>query len=380
MTVYLDWAATALPDEEIYREALEASLRFPGNPSALHQRGREAKAALEEDRSRCAALLGCPADRLFFTSGGSESNNTVLLSYLTDRKPGQIIVSTLEHASLSGPLEVLKKQGFSLKFIKPDHRGIISPDKLRKIINRDTRLVSIMAVHNESGAIQPLKELTGAVREFERNEGSRPIHFHSDMVQAPGKMALNLTELDVDSASFSAHKIRGPKQSGLLYLKKNRAVLYRGGGQEGGIRPGTESLFNSRSMALSLEKWGKQVYRGEAAGLLLNKLAELKGIVFNPPARLSEPELYAPAIINFSLPPLPGEVLQRIADEKGFCLSTGSACSSNKKSQTDGLLSMGIDHNRAHCSVRISLGPTTTEEEVIRFIECLEEIRSAYVF
>jgi cysteine desulfurase len=380
MSIYLDWAATALPDETIYREALEASLQFPGNPSAQHGIGKKAKATLEEDRSRCAAVLGCSGDRLFFTSGGTESNNMVLLSYLTERKPGRIIVSTLEHASLSGPLDVLKKQGFQIKLITPDERGLISPEKLAKALNEDTRLVSVMAVHNESGALQPIKELVETVRNFEKKEGCRTIHFHSDMVQAPGKIALNLTEWDVDSASFSSHKIRGPKQTGLLYLKKDRPVLFKGGGQEKGIRPGTESLFNSHSMALSLEKWGQDVYRGVEAELILKELAKIDGLRFNPPARLTEPEHYAPAIINFSLPPLPGEVLQRIMNEKGFCLSTGSACSSNKKSQTDSLTSMGISKETAHCSVRVSIGPTTKTEEVVQFIECLKEIKSSYVF
>ncbi|MDC7221848.1 MAG: cysteine desulfurase family protein [Spirochaetales bacterium] len=380
MSTYLDWAATALPDETIYREALEASLNHPGNPSAQHSMGAEAKEQLEEDRKRCAARLGCPAERLFFTSGGSESNNIVLLSRLNDRKPGQIIISSLEHASLSEPVELLKKQGHKIKILTPDERGIIPPQKLARALNEETRLVSLIAVHNETGVRQPIKELVAELRAFEQREGVRTIQFHSDMVQAPGKMTLNLEELGVDSASFSAHKIRGPKQSGLLYLKKDMAVFYRGGGQERGIRPGTESLFNSRSMALSLEKWGSEAWKGETAELLLKELSQIKGLLLNPAARLTEQELYAPAIVNFSLAPLPGEVLQRVLNEQGFCISTGSACSSNKKSQTGGLISMGIDKSRAHCSVRVSLGPATTKEEILSFIDCLKGIQSQYAF
>ncbi len=381
MTVYLDWAATALPDGDIYREAADRGLENWGNPSARHGRGFSAREALEEDRRRCAERLNCPAETLYFTSGGTESNNIVLLSRLADRTPGRIIISSLEHPSLSGPAELLKKQGADLKILRPDGRGRIDPEKLEKQLDRNTRLVSVMAVHNETGALQPLGEIVRRVREFEKREGGRRVHIHSDMVQAPGKIPVDLTGLDLDSASFSAHKIRGPKGAGLLYLRlrKELSVLYRGGGQERGMRPGTESLLNSRAMALSLEKWADPS-PSPAAELLLKELSRLGGIRFNPPARLTEPELFAPEIINFSLPPLPGEVLQRILSEKGIYISTGSACSSNKKSHTEGLKSMGIDDKTAHSSVRVSLGPATTEEEIGLFLEALREIGKDYVF
>jgi cysteine desulfurase len=379
MRVYLDWAATAMPDESIYREALESSLEGWGNPSARHEEGFKARATLEEDRKRCAAVLNCEADRLFFTSGGTESNNMVLLSRLTDRNPGRIIISSLEHPSLSGPAEILKKQGAELKILRPDARGLINPDRLEKLLDKNTRLVSIMAVHNETGALQPLQEIVRRIREFSARENSRPVHIHCDMVQAPGKIPLDLTALDLDSASFSAHKIRGPKGVGLLFLKKDLPVLFRGGGQERNIRPGTESLFNSRAMALSLEKWGRP-REPEAGQSLLRELSSIKGIRFNPPARLTEPDHYAAGIINFALPPLPGEVLQRILSEKGFYISTGSACSSNKKSHTEGLKSMGVDEKTAHCSVRVSLGPITSEEEIRLFLEALREIGQGNVF
>ena len=379
MILYLDWAATASPDEEIYREALEWSLKYPGNPSSQHELGTEAKERLEEDRTRCARVLRCPADRLFFTSGGSESNNLVILSRLADRNPGRMIISSLEHPSLSEPQELMKKKGAEVKLLKPEANGILSPDKLARLLDKNTRMVSLMAVHNETGAIQPIEELVQTVRDVEKDEGSRPIHFHSDMVQAPGKIPLDLEASGLDSASFSAHKLRGPKGVGLLYLKKDQAVLYRGGGQEKGIRPGTESLFNSHAMALSLEKWGKPWGR-EASDFLLSELKGMEKVLFNPPARREEPEHFAPSIFNISLPPLPGEVLQRILNEEGFAVSTGSACSSNKKSRTQGMLSMGVDEKTAHCSIRISLGPTTGRDELAPFTAALKKISQGYVF
>ena len=381
MSIYLDWAATALHDEEILRAALNRAMLAQGNPSSRHEMGFKARSILEEDRERCAQVLGCQADKLFFTSGGTESNNLVLLSHLHDRTPGRIIISSLEHPSLSEPSELLNKSGAELKILKSDKRGIITPETLKKHLTKETRLVSIMAVHNESGVIQPLGELIKTVRDFQKKEGGRPIHFHSDMVQAAGKISFNLKELDLDSASFSAHKIRGPKGSGLLYLKKELTSLYRGGGQEKGIRSGTESIQNSSAMAFCLEKWASPSQKKNPVyESFLNDLKSLKSIIFNPPARITEPHLFVPQIINLSLPPLPGEVLQRVLNEKGFCISTGSACSSRKKSNTQGLLSMGISEKTAHCSVRVSLGPETTGKEKDKFISCLKDIMGEYVF
>jgi cysteine desulfurase len=380
--VYLDWAATAVQDKKILEDSVTKAIEFQGNPSARHDRGYQAHEALEESRNRCAHVLNCSPEYLYFTSGGTESNNAVILSRLLERNQGQIIVSSLEHPSVTEPAELLKKTGTTVKIIKPDGRGIIEPDKLAKYLTGETKMISIMTVHNETGVIQPLKELVSVVRAFETNEGGRPIHFHSDMVQAPGKIGINLLESGIDSASFSAHKLGGPKGVGLLYLKKKLAILNRGGGQEKGIRSGTESIQNAEAMALSLEKWGEPAWdsQGSTYKTLFDGLKEIGGLVFNPPARQTRPELFVPAIINFSLPPLPGEVLQRILNERGFYISTGSACSSNKKSHTKGLLTMGISEKTAHCSVRISLGPSTSINEVKRFLSVLKEIHGEYTF
>lgn len=380
MTVYLDWAATALHDESLMEESLRRALSYPANPSAGHRAGTAAREKLEEDRQRCAHILGCSPDQLYFTSGGTESNNAVLLSRLQDRKPGRLIISALEHPSLSGPAEVLKKAGWELKILKPDESGVIGPERLRRHLTRETRLVSPMAVHNETGVIQNLGALVETVRDFEKKERTKPILFHSDMVQAAGKIPLNLKRIGLDSASFSSHKLGGPKGVGLLYLKKPLLPLYRGGGQERGVRSGTESLFNSHAMALSLERGQPPDEEREAFyRSFLEGLARIEGLVFNPPARLTEPEGFVPQIISFALPPLPGEVLQRVLDERGFQISTGSACSSHKKSHTGTLLAMGISERIAHCSVRVSLGPGTTREERDAFLKALGEIRKEYV-
>ena len=235
-------------------------------------------------------------------------------------------------------------------------------------------MVLIMAVHNETGVIQPMEKLIAVVREKEKIRGRR-IHFHSDLVQTAGKIPFSLKEWDLDSASFSAHKLQGPRGIGLLYLKTPLQPLYTGGGQEKGVRPGTENVPGAAGLTLALEK-SLASSRDEAAGrmsFLMEELSRIKGCRILPECRLKEKENYSPWILSCALPPLPGEVLARVMDESGYAISTGSACSANKKTRTRALESMGIDHKTAFSSIRISQGPTTTREELEGFIAALKE-------
>ncbi len=370
---YLDWAATALPDRRVMEEMTRRALSCPGNPSAAHPPGKEARKVLEEARSRCAQVLGCAASNLVFTSGGSESNAIALFSCLKMTQPGLILISAVEHPSVAMPARALSALGWTVKEIPPAPDGRVSPEKLASTLAKypETRMVSIMAVNNETGAIQPLGELAAAVR-----QAPRPVHFHADMVQAPGKIPVNLSKMDVDSASFSAHKIRGPRGVGLFYHRARQFdALIKGGGQEHGVRPGTENIAGAAAMAMALETWGLPgPQSGEKGRMLLKGLAEIPGARIIPAERQESPNhpKYAPSIIPVSFPPIPGEVLARVLAEKGFAVSTGSACSNNRRGKTSKTLSaMGLPRETAEGMIRVSFGPVTTLKELEDFLETL---------
>lgn len=374
--IYFDWAAAALPDKELLQEALESSFEYYGNPSSLHDAGKHAKECIEKMRSLCGELLNCPSESVIFTGGGTESNNLLILSFLKKHGAGEIVVSSLEHPSVMEPLQVLSSFGWKVKVINPGSDGQIQVKKLKKALSEKTRLVLIMGVHNETGVIMPVKELTEAVRESEKEFG-RHIHVHSDMVQAAGKISIDLRDLGVDSASFAAHKIGGPRGTGLLYQKTSRDAFIRGGGQEMGIRPGTENIAGIIAMARVLKKASDTLTEnnGKLIPLMDRILHEVSeaGAVIIPPVRPEKKESFIPHILSLAFPPVPGEVLVRVMNEKGFALSTGSACANNKKSKTSGLLSMGISEETGFSSFRISMGSGTTEAEVEELLKVLKE-------
>ena len=238
--IYLDWAATALPDKEIIQTAVDMALETFGNPSSPHRRGKEAAALLSAERKNTAAALGTIPEQLFFTSGGTESNNIVISSLLNKKRPGNIVISGIEHSSVYEPAKMLEKFGWEVRIVNPEPGGRLSAADFTGHIDEDTRMASVIMVNNETGAVQPVKEIGRLIK---TTEACRLTHFHVDAVQAAGKYQLDLNKLPIDSASFSSHKFRGPRGSGLLYLKKHIAPLYAGGGQETGMRHGTENTF-----------------------------------------------------------------------------------------------------------------------------------------
>ena len=380
---YLDWAATAPPDPDIMAAMAGAAVEFSGNPSSPYPAGKAARAALDDARARCAAVLGCKSEQVVFTSGGTEANNIVLLSRLLLREPGTILISGLEHPSIAEPASMLTSLGWRLKELPPGTDSRLAPKKLETALekNPDTRLVAVMGVNNETGAVQPLAELAAAVRTAQGVKG-RPIHIHADLVQAAGKIPVSLSNLDVDTASFSAHKFRGPRGVGLLYHRNPKfEALVRGGGQEHGVRPGTENVAGALAMALALEKYGRPspVVAGNGNWLLDQltgqpELADRAQIVPDMRQRSSETRgNYAPGIIAVSFPPIPGEVLARVLSESGYAVSTGSACSHNKKGKLPKtMVAMGVPKDIATGMIRISIGPATTREELMGFLKALK--------
>lgn len=369
---YLDWAATSIPDSNIIRRMTELSTTVYGNASSKHQSGKEAYSLLQNSRHKCAELLGCYPEEIIYTSGGTESNNMVLFSLLMRKQINGLVISGIEHPSVFYPAKRLKEMGIPVTILEAEKSGHINVEKIADAINHDTSMVSVMMVNNETGAVQPIDDVAEIIRE-KANEFGHPIHFHSDGVQALGKIPFTLKELKVDSMSFSAHKIQGPKCAGLLYLKKQLPFLYCGGEQEGKHRPGTECLGGIYGFTLSIEKALSYLdYHSQQAKLLITLLIKetekIPGSVIN--SHFGERK-YSPFILNVSFPGIPGEVLVRVLSDKGFDISTGSACSSTKKDKTRVLKSMGRSEEEAFSAVRISLGPITTEEEVLQFSRTL---------
>jgi cysteine desulfurase len=385
--VYLDWAASAPPEEAAIQEAAEVSLHCFANPSSPHSAGKEAAERLESARGRLARLIDALPSEIIFTSGGTESNTSLLLSVLDryrlgggDRRRARIITTAVEHASIHDQALGLESLGMSCTAVKPGANGIVDPQAVADALDAETVLVSVMLVNNETGAIQRIAEISRAVHEFSQRLGRRII-LHSDAVQAFGKVPVSVASLGVDALSVSAHKVGGPRGIGALYLKKGMApgFLAIGGGQEGGRRPGTENVPGACAFAAAAEQRIARLAENRAsasrrAERLLSGLKEIRASRIFPESRAGrDAESFSPYILSAGFPPLTGEIVVRVADEHGFCIATGSACSTKKKDRTRVPESMGLDHQTALSAFRVSIGPATTEAEIDGFLAMLRE-------
>ena len=377
MSIYLDWAATAVPDPDIIKASYDCALRTFGNPSSVHQTGQQARAVLEECRIRCAKAMGVKKEEIYFTSGGTESDNIVLLSLLRKPSRGTVIVSAIEHPAVLEPAAVLAENGYKVSYLKPGADGIIKPGTLEKALTPDTKLVTIMAVNNETGAVQPVHQLAAAVQNYAKECGHK-IHFHCDAVQGTGKVALNFADPAIHSWAVSAHKIRGPRGAGILVLKNTIQTMVRGGGQENGIRPGTENTAAIYGMTLALEKALSDLDKNSTHAYhlmdtLLTTLGKNPAYTIIPENRKPGDKDYSPYVLSLAVAPIPAEVLARTLDDKGICVGTGSACSNRKKGQSKTLAAMGVADDISFSRIRVSTGSTTTEEDIEQFIRTLDQ-------
>ncbi len=393
--LYFDWAATAIPDQDILEAALKESLESWANPSSVHAAGKEARAALEKARSDCAAVLGVQAKQIFFTSGGTESDHIPLLAILNRPEKGNVAVSAIEHPALREMAEELKKVGIEPRLIPADKNGFVTPEAVLQTVDAKTLFVSVMAVNNETGAVQPIQKIAAALEETFK--GKRKPRFHVDCVQALGKVPIDfLNEPGVDSAAFSAHKICGPRGIGLLYLKKEEEIFLRGGGQEGGVRSGTENLFGAIAFAKCLERHAIPAPVAEAknggktksaarfeeqkewTASFIKGLLSIKGAAIIPEARgVFSQECFSPWVVQASFNKIPGQVMLRALDAKGICVSTGSACSSKKASRPI-LEAMGVPAAQRETSVRFSFGPKTTKAGMDALLAAVKEVCAAF--
>ena len=374
---YFDWAATTPPDQDILKESLEITMKNWGNPSSVHQIGKNAKSVLEETRANVAKTLGVKTENIYFTSGGTESDQIPLLSVMTKPLCGTVLISSIEHPAIREQAYAMKHCGWKIKELPTDKYGIIQPQTVVDYLTDDTMLVCIMAVNNETGVIQPIYEIADALTQASKNK-RRP-KFHVDCVQAAGKIKLNLSHNGIDSAAISSHKICGPRGIGILYLKDKIEPFLKGGGQENNIRSGTENVFGAVAISKCLERYYNKD-NSEFTKIsqdFVNQLSQLKGCTIIPKSRLEKPELFSPFVVQAAFSKIPGNVMLRALDSEGFSISTGSACSS-KKNNRPVLEAMHINNDLRETSVRFSFGPHTTQKAVSELFKIVSKINSTF--
>lgn len=374
---YFDWAATSPADEDILKESLEETLECWGNPSSTHSVGKQARELFEAARTRAAKALGVKPETIYFTSGGTESDQIPLLSVLAKPMKGTVLVSSIEHPAIREQSEALKNCGWNVVQIPADSDGRITPDTVTSLLTSDTVLVCIMAVNNETGVIQPIYEIADAITKA--CEGKRRPKFHVDCVQAAGKIELNLGYKGIDSAALSSHKICGPRGIGILYMKDAIEPFLRGGGQEKGLRSGTENVFGAVAFSKCLERYYNKANPADAerTNSFVEKLAGLPGCTIVPPSRLEKKELFSPYVVQAAFNNIPGNVMLRALDAKGFSISTGSACSA-KKNKRPVLEAMHVDSKLRENAVRFSFGPHTTNQAVEDLLTAVSEINAQF--
>ena len=374
---YFDWAATSPADEDILKESLEETLECWGNPSSTHSVGKQARELFEAARTRAAKALGVKPETIYFTSGGTESDQIPLLSVLAKPMKGTVLVSSIEHPAIREQSEALKNCGWNVVQIPADSDGRITPDTVTSLLTSDTVLVCIMAVNNETGVIQPIYEIADAITKA--CEGKRRPKFHVDCVQAAGKIELNLGYKGIDSAALSSHKICGPRGIGILYMKDAIEPFLRGGGQEKGLRSGTENVFGAVAFSKCLERYYNKANPADAerTNSFVEKLAGLPGCTIVPPSRLEKKEMFSPYVVQAAFNNIPGNVMLRALDAKGFSISTGSACSA-KKNKRPVLEAMHVDSKLRENAVRFSFGPHTTNQAVEDLLTAVSEINAQF--
>lgn len=360
-SVYMDHSATTATDPDVVNAMLPWFSQKYGNPSSLYQLARESKNAIDDARSKVAGAIGAKSEEIFFTSGGTESDNWALIgsAFAFQKKGKHIITSGIEHHAIQHTCDYLKKLGFSITYLPVDESGRIRPDELKSVITDETILVSIMFANNEIGTIQPIKEIGKICRDH-------GILFHTDAVQAIGNVPIDVADMNIDMLSLSAHKFYGPKGVGSLYIRKGARIdnYMHGGGQERKKRAGTENVPGIVGLGVAIEKAVKGLHENSTRicsirnSLLDRILSEI------PNTRLNGHRTERlPGNINVSFEFIEGESLLLLLDHAGISASTGSACSSGSLEPSHVLLAIGLPAEVAHGSLRLTLGHENTEDD-----------------
>ncbi len=371
-TVYADNAATTRPSAAAVAAMMSCLQNAWGNPSSLYTLGQQAKEALEDARVRLAAQLGALPQEIVFTSGGSEADNQALRTgaVLGARKGKKHIISTaFEHHAVLHTLKQLEKEGFEVTLLEVHADGVVTADDVAAALRPDTALVSVMAVNNEIGTLQPIARIGALCRE-------RGVLFHTDAVQAVGHIPVDVNAWNVDLLSLSAHKFCGPRGAGALYARKGirPVTLIEGGAQERGRRAGTENLPAIVGMAAALEEANAN-RDAHAAHLTALRERLIAGLSAIPHSRLNgHRQLRCPATVNFCFEGIEGESLLLWLDAKGIAASSGSACTSGSLDPSHVLLALGLPHEVAHGSLRLSLGADATAEDVDYIVSTVTDV------
>lgn len=370
--VYFDNSATTKTDERVIEAMMPYITENYGNPSSIYKIGRENRKAVEEAREQVAKALNCEPNEIYFTNGGSESDNTAIrgIAYAYKNKGNHIITSKIEHPAVLETCKQLEKEDFEVSYIGVDENGIIKLDELKNAIKPTTTLISIMFANNEIGTIEPIEEIGKIAKE-------NNIFFHTDAVQAVGNVRIDVKQLNIDALSMSGHKFYGPKGIGALYVKKGIKFekLINGGHQERNKRAGTENVAGIVGLGKAIELAYQELDEHN------KKIKELRDYYVEqvkakiPYIRINGDETKRlPGNSNISFRFIEGEGLLLNLDLKGICASSGSACTSGSLDPSHVLLAIGLPHEIAHGSLRISIGKYNTKEEVDYLVENLVEI------
>lgn len=369
--IYADNAATTKMSDVAVRAMLPYLQEIYANASSVHLLGQRSTAALFSARQQVAQVLNCAPKEVFFTSGGSEADNQALISAAAlGKKQGKchIVSTAMEHHAILHTLEALEAQGFTVTLLRPQADGIVTATQVAEAITDTTCLISVMYANNETGAIQPIREIGALCRK-------RGVLFHTDAVQAAGHLTINVQRDNIDMLSLSAHKFHGPKGIGLLFAKSNIQLtgLIRGGGQERGKRAGTENLPSIIGLATALKDAQEHMQQNTAyiTGLrdaLRNGLDKIDGAGFN-----GSREHCLPGTVNYSFQGVNGETLLSLLSNEGICCSSGSACSAGSLEPSHVLLALGLSHETAKSALRFSLCEYNTMDEVQTIITKVTE-------
>lgn len=370
--IYLDNAATTKTAPEVVEAMLPYFTETYGNPSSIYSFAAQNKETITKQREVIADALGAKANEIYFTAGGSESDNWALKATADayKQKGNHIITTKIEHHAILHTAEYLEQNGFEVTYLDVDENGVVNIEELKAAIRPTTILISVMFANNEIGTIEPIREIGAMAREH-------GILFHTDAVQAFGQVPINVDELNIDMLSASGHKLNGPKGIGFLYIRKGVKIrsFVHGGGQERKRRAGTENVpgivgmgaATARAINTMEERTGKEAeLRDYLIGRVLKEIPYTK-LNGHPTKRL-------PNNANFSFRFIEGESLLIMLDMKGICASSGSACTSGSLDPSHVLLAIGLPHEIAHGSLRLTLSEETTREEIDYVVECLKDI------
>lgn len=370
--IYLDNAATTKISDEVFDVMLPYFKDFYGNPSSIYSSGRQASIAIRDARSQCAGAINAEPSEIYFTSGGSESDNWAIYSTaysMLEKGKNHIVTSAFEHHAVLNTLKFLEKKGFRITYLPVYRGGIVKAADLKAAITENTALVTIMYVNNEIGTIQPIKEIGALCRE-------RGVVFHTDAVQAAPHLYIDVKKDNIDLMSVSGHKLHAPKGVGLLYCRNvvKLTPMVRGGGQERGSRAGTENTAGIVALAeamVNAEKNKKDVYSRhlKLSEYIIEEIMKMGGVSFN-----GDIEKRVPSIMNFSFDDIEGESLLLQLDLRGIAAGSGSACTSGNSEPSHVLRALGLSCDAARRSLRISMSRYTTYNEINIFLTELSEI------